>query len=200
MKVLRIEKLIARGPFALSSVYKKIEAEIRLAIAEVKWPPGSEDFTLNNSGKNCNGVKPIKDSCMSYLEGERWVLERKMRLASRMQPGGVDAVKELKDGRHFAVEWETGNVSSSHRALNKMAIGMIDGCLAGGMLIVPSRSMYYWLTDRIGNYPEIEPYFPIWRSVTSVTDGVLAVVEVEHDGLSTSVPCITKGTDGRALR
>lgn len=58
--------------------------------------------------------------------------------------------------------------------------------------------MYYWLTDRIGNFREIEPYFPIWRDVT-VDERVLAVIEVEHDGTSQDVPRILKGTDGRAL-
>ncbi len=67
------------------------------------------------------------------------------------------------------------------------------------MLIIPSRKLYNWLTDRIGNFLEIEPYFPLWRSIT-VKQGVLAVIEIEHDGTSENVPRIIKGTDGRALR
>jgi hypothetical protein len=122
-----------------------------------------------------------------------------MSIASRIKPGPIDAVKKLIDGRFFAVEWETGNISSSHRALNKMAVGLLDGMLAGGVLILPSRNMYQYLTDRIGNYSEIEPYFPVWRNLT-VREGVLAVIEIEHDGVSMDIPPIRKGTDGRALR
>lgn len=122
-----------------------------------------------------------------------------MSIASRLVPGPIDAVKKLPDGRWFAVEWETGNISSSHRALNKMAVGLLDGKLAGGILVLPSRDMYQYLTDRIGNYAEIEPYFSVWRSL-SILDGVLAVIEIEHDELSLDIPPITKGTDGRALR
>ena len=51
----------------------------------------------------------------------------KVHLGSREKPGKIDAVKNLPDGRYFAFEWETGNISSSHRALNKMAIGLLDG-------------------------------------------------------------------------
>jgi hypothetical protein len=45
---------------------------------------------------------------------------------------------------------------------------------------------------------ELEPYFDMWRSVRCGA-GILEVVEVEHDDVSTSVPKIPKGTDGRAL-
>jgi hypothetical protein len=108
-------------------------------------------------------------------------------------------VKKMSDGRYFAIEWETGNISSSHRALNKMAVGLLDGMLVGGILILPSRDMYRYLTDRIGNYAEIEPYFPVWKNL-QIQEGVLAVIEIEHDALSVDVPPIRKGTDGRALR
>ena len=80
-----------------------------------------------------------------------------------------------------------------------MAIGLMDGVLAGGILILPSREMYQYLTDRVGNYAEIEPYFPVWRNL-SINKGLLAVIEVEHDAVSLDIPPIRKGTDGRALR
>ena len=83
--------------------------------------------------------------------------------------------------------------------MNKMAVGLLDGVLAGGILVLPSREMYQYLTDRIGNYAEIEPYFPVWKNL-QIQEGVLAVIEIEHDALSTDVPTIRKGTDGRALR
>jgi hypothetical protein len=80
-----------------------------------------------------------------------------------------------------------------------MAVGLLDGVLAGGVLILPSRDMYQYLTDRIGNYSEIEPYFPVWRNL-SIEEGVIAVIEIEHDAVSLDIPAIRKGTDGRALR
>jgi hypothetical protein len=101
--------------------------------------------------------------------------------------------------KFFAVEWETGNISSSHRALNKMAVGLIEKVIEGGILILPSRDMYYFLTDRVGNFSELEPYFPVWKNL-NISEGVLAIIEIEHDAISMEVSPIKKGTDGRALR
>ncbi len=89
---------------------------------------------------------------------------------------------------------------NSHRAINKMALGMLKGVLIGGILILPTRAMYRYLTDRIGNFPEIQPYFPLWRSLDkSINEGLLAVIAIEQDAISEDVPRIHKGTDGRAL-
>ena len=79
-----------------------------------------------------------------------------------------------------------------------MALGMLRGVLAGGVLVLPTRNMYAFLTDRIGNYEELSPYFDLWKAL-SIDDGVLAIIAVEHDGTDPAVPRIRKGTDGRAL-
>ena len=120
--------------------------------------------------------------------------------------GEFDAAKLLKVGP-AVIEWETGNISSSHRSLNKMTMFLMHGGIAAGMLIVPSRKLYRFLTDCIGNVDELEPYFALWRSLsvpcktcgtTPVKDCVLEVVVIEHDAEDSSVPSIQKGTDGRA--
>jgi hypothetical protein len=198
MKILRIEFLIRQGKFVQSPELKVILEEVQSAIRAVVWPEDGDSFRLYPS-KKASGVVPIKKNCMAYLNRHGWLLEHPMKIASRLRPGRIDAVKKLPDKRYFAVEWETGNISSSHRALNKIAVGLIDGVLAGGILILPSREMYQYLTDRIGNYAEIEPYFPVWKNL-SINNGVLAVVEIEHDSLSLEVLPIKKGTDGRALK
>lgn len=59
--------------------------------------------------------------------------------------------------------------------------------------------MYQYLTDRVGNYRELEPYFPLWQSLIC-EEGYLAVISIEHDSVSYDVPKIPKGTDGRALQ
>ena len=199
MQILRTDFLIRAGAFAETETFEAILKQVREAIHEVQWPPGSGQFVLHPE-KNGNGVRPIKDGCMRALQEEGWELEKRMRVLEEGQkrPGRLDAVKTLDDGRLFVVEWETGNISSSHRALNKMAVGLLEGSLLGGILILPSRAMYRYLTDRIGNFRELEPYFPLWRSLR-VREGVLAVIEIEHDGTSKDVPRIRKGTDGRAL-
>lgn len=95
------------------------------------------------------------------------------------------------------LEWETGNISSSHRSLNKMCLGLLQGAIKAGILVVPSRALYPYLTDRIGNIAELEPYFPVW-SATPCEEGILEIVVIEHDATSDTVPRIPKGTDGRA--
>lgn len=197
MKLVHIEHLIHKGAFAQSATAASIDNHIKQGIRQVYWPPTSGAFTLLEKRKG-NGVKPIKNDFVAHLSGQNWQLEKRMRLTSDSQPGKIDAVYELTDGRHFAVEWETGNISSSHRALNKMALGIQEGCLAGGALILPSGAMYPYLTDRIGNYPEIMPYFPLWKKNTN--DGILSIYVIEHDNLSPDAPAIPKETDGRALR
>lgn len=197
MKINRIEYLIKKEPFASSPEFKQSLDEIYTAISKVVWPPGSPTFTINPV-KHGSGVKPIKEACMTSLVGAGWELEKKLSIAVNERPGPIDAIKRIGN-KFISVEWETGNISSSHRALNKMGIGLLDGTLLGGILILPSAAIYPYLTDRIGNFPELVPYFPLWRSL-QVENGVLAIIEIEHDNVDTSVPFIKKGTDGRALK
>lgn len=198
MKINRTEFLIRKGKFADSDEFDQVLQEVYQAIDAVRWPPGNDQFIIYPEKKG-NGVKPIKEGFISALKDYNWQTEQRMSIVANTRPGPVDALRILSNNKPFVVEWETGNISSSHRALNKIATGLIEEVIIGGMLIIPSRKLYNWLTDRIGNFPEIEPYFPLWRSIT-VKQGVLAVIEIEHDGTSENIPRILKGTDGRALR
>ncbi len=202
MKIVGVEVLQSRGNYASSRDWTATRAMLHKAISRVSWPPGSKKFTIHpESGKKSgegNGVKPIKTELMSELEAKGWKLEEPLDVAILKRPGKLDAVLYTKYGP-VALEWETGNISSSHRALNKMALGLLKGVLACGILIVPSRKLYKYLTDRVGNISELEPYLDLWRAIPC-SQGVLEVVVVEHDAESTSVPRIPKGTDGRALR
>ncbi len=202
MKIVRVERLIDAGSFSNTAAWKTIEGHILEAIKTIQWPPGAGSFTLRDeSGKKRgkgSGVKPIKDACMVRLSSLGWTLETKPPIAAVKKPGKMDATFPVGK-RLFCVEWETGNISSSHRALNKIVLGIIKKVLIGGALIVPTRAMYKYLTDRVGNFPEIEPYFPLWQAL-SVDEGLLVVIAVEHDAVSDAVPRIPKGTDGRALQ
>ena len=196
MKIVQELALISKGSFEESQEWGVIQNEIRSAINLIVWPPGASNFTINPT-LHGNGVKPIKNACMTALkENFGWQLETQIRYATR-SPGRVDATKTL-EAHLFALEWETGNISSSHRAVNKMVLGLLRSVFLGSALVLPSRKLYPYLTDRIGNYEELEPYFDVWRAV-EIKEGFLAVFVVEHDGVDSSVPRIQKGTDGRAL-
>ncbi len=79
-----------------------------------------------------------------------------------------------------------------------MALGLNKGALAAGVLVVPSRDLYRYLTDRVGNWSELEPYLDLWKSIPC-RSGILEIIVVEHDATSTRVKRIPKGTSGRAL-
>ena len=196
MKIVQEVSLISRGNFEESEEWGVIKNEIRIAIDAIVWPVGASNFTINPT-RHGNGVKPIKNACMAALQDNfGWQLETKIRFATR-SPGRVDATKIL-DNDLFAFEWETGNISSSHRSVNKLVLGILRGIFLGTALVLPSRKLYSYLTDRIGNYEELEPYFDVWRAV-DIQEGFLAIFVIEHDAVDSSVPTITKGTDGRAL-
>lgn len=202
MRIVQEEKLLACGSYAKSSEWRRTRNSLIKAIKEVDWPPGSGAFTIypesGKQRKSGNGVKPIKLGLMKELERQGWKLEGRLDQAILARIGKVDAVLDTDYGP-VALEWETGNISSSHRALNKMALGLLKGALACGILVVPSKALYKYLTDRIGNMTELEPYLDLWRSIPC-KKGILEIVAIEHDATSTSVPKIPKGTSGRALR
>ena len=201
MKIVHVETLICCGEYAECQDWKLTRASIQKAVREVEWPAGSGKFTIYpESGKKRgegNGVTPIKNGLIAELKCQGWKPEEPLDIATVRQPGELDAVLYTKYGP-VALEWETGNISSSHRALNKMALGLLKGKLAGAVLIVPSRELYKYLTDRIGNFSELQPYLDLWRSIPCKA-GVLEIIVIEQDATSTRVPKIPKGTDGRAV-
>jgi hypothetical protein len=201
MKIVREETLISCGLFAASDAWRQARRKLHTAIKKVEWPKGSGTFTIYpESGKkrgHGNGVTPIKEGLMLDLESQGYELEGSATLSENRTFGKFDAILTTEYGP-VVIEWETGNISSSHRSLNKMALFLLEGKIAAGVLIVPSREMYRYLTDRVGNIQELEPYLKMWRSVPCAS-GVLEIVVIEHDATSTKVPKIKKGTDGRAL-
>jgi len=203
LRIPKIEYLVRQGAFGTSAQWNSILAELKRAIASIEWPKGSggfyfQDGSTGRSRGEGNGVKPIKDAFCAYLESVGWQRETPVDIATLRKPGPIDVTKAIPKVGLVAAEWETGNISSSHRSVNKMALGLLNGVLVAGVVVLPTRAMYKYLTDRIGNYDELSPYFPLWNAVP-IGNGVLAVIAIEHDGTRADAPRIPKGTDGRAL-
>ena len=204
MKIERVVALVSKGSFPEQKDWILSRENLHAAIRAVEHPVGTGKFSIYpESGKKSgqgNGVIPIKVGLMVQLESMGWKLEQNIDIATLRKPGPIDAVLETPHGL-FAVEWETGNISSSHRSVNKMALGIMKGVLIGGALILPTKKMAAFLTDRIGNFEELEPYFALWQAVAGhVEAGLLEIVAIEHDTIGYNVPRIPKATDGRALR
>ena len=142
---------------------------LHAAVKRCTWPPGSKKFTIYpESGKKRgegNGVVPILElNSSSNSRKLEWTIEGPAKNHLDQRIGDFDAVLTGPAGPIVA-EWETGNISSSHRSMNKLTMLVSTGVIAAGTLFVPSRKLYVYLTDRIGNYSEIEPYLRLWKSV-----------------------------------
>jgi hypothetical protein len=176
---------------------------------------------------NRNGVTPIKELFLAEMDLRLWKREEPLSLkdftgkytedaeelfleypskTKITEPlytgvGDLDCHFKINDSWRAAIEWETGNISSSHRSMNKLCLALMAAQVEVAVLIVPSREMYPHLTDRIGNWMELSPYLHFWKKAGAfVKKGLLAVTVVEHDALTDdpNVPYIGQGKDGRS--
>lgn len=145
-----------------------------------------------------NGVKPIKIETARYLASQGWSLEHRMNLDG-MKAKPLDAFKDFGKVR-VGFEWETGNISSSFRALMKLYKAIIEEEIDFGVHVLPSREFYNYLTDRVGNIREMEPYLDIYKRIQIPEKSCIMIIVVEHDKLDLKAPPIPKGLDGMSLQ
>lgn len=175
--------------------------EVKISIRSSVWPKGSSLFTVNISEKNVNGVVPLKDECYIMLENKfDWYREKPLDvLKYEKQKGGpIDVYKEFQgiDGiiRRVGLEFETGNISSAHRSMQKLLLGLNRGELDFAMILMPVYQLAYYLTDRVTNYEELEPYFE------NAEGRPFAFIGFNADAFDSSVEIIPKGSDGMSRR
>lgn len=228
MKWLRTMVLFDQGNVISSVDWKNLHESYVRAIASIEHPRGSGSLTLRrkvrlpNSQWKRNGVGYLRKEFLAFMrDHEGWESESDVSLSrDREQPplrlypsmeeyrepitsdfGGFDFMATAANDTRVAIEWETGNISSSHRSMNKLTIALSGGLVEVGVLIVPSRALYEHLTDRIGNIGELSGYLAMWEGLKSVVErGLLAITVVEHDHLTDSaeVEYLAVGGDGRA--
>ena len=227
MKWLRTLVLFDQGDVMRSKDWKAVHESYVRSISRIDHPPGTgllklrRKIRMNNQWKR-NGVNYLRSRFLDHMvKDERWQPEGIVDLSrDRSQPaiklfpsladyrepitsdfGGFDFVTTAASGIRIAIEWETGNISSSHRSMNKLAIALANEVVQVGVLILPSRSLYEHLTDRIGNIGELSGYLSMWESLKfSVRRGLLAISVVEHDELTDDIALayLPVGNDGRA--
>ncbi len=186
--------LIQSNPLA-ERAYKEVAFSIFKNVT-----PGHDIFILNNTTKNCNGVVPVKEQCYQILEEDYgWYREKPLSyFHDDAQKGGpIDVYKEFYYNKHFlyaGLEFETGNISSAHRSMNKLHIGILKGEITIAFLMMPIKKMAFYLTDRVSNYEELEPYFLLLKNVPFVIFGFNAE---EYDP---NAPLLPKGKDGMSPR
>ncbi len=228
MKWLRTLVIFDQGNIVSSTDWQAIHESYVRSIQSIDFPQGSGTLVLRRKFKrpdgqwNRNGVVYLKRRFLNHMvDDEHWHAEVGFNLGKDRKPcklqlypsletyqepitsefGGFDLVTTAPTGTHVAIEWETGNISSSHRSMNKLAIALATGTIQAGALIVPSRNLYEHLTDRIGNIGELSGYLSMWKDLEPrVERGLLAISVVEHDMLTDDEahPYLPAGNDGRA--
>lgn len=167
------------------------------AFQEIKDAINSMVAVINNSEKNCNGVVPLKEPCYRMLEEEYgWYREKPLDILSE-KGGPIDVYKSFvdRDGLfNVGIEFETGNISSAHRSMNKLSLGVHNRELHLAVLMMPMHRLSYYLTDRVSNYEELRPYFSL------VSDIPFIMIGFDVEDYSSAVPCLAKGRDGMSNR
>jgi hypothetical protein len=213
VKIMSWTTLVDEGGYSQSREFARAQEDLDIAIANVVWPARSHDFAIYpESGKargEGNGVVPIKSGFASAIQARGWELEKPAPRAvtttdavvKGSRPGAFDAHLTFhgNDPQPFVAEWETGNISSSHRAINRIGLGIQLGYVSGGVLILPTGDLAKFLTDRIGNEPELRPYHSLWAEWRLAPFSYFGIVAIEHDRTSYDVPRLPKGSDGRAI-
>lgn len=179
----KAQELIDHNPFA------------KQAFQEITDAVNSMVDTINNSEKNCNGVVPLKEPCYRKLEeAYGWYREKPLDILSE-KGGPIDVYKAFGNNSfHVGLEFETGNISSAHRSMNKLSLGVHNGELHLAVLMMPMHRLSYFLTDRVSNYEELKPYFSL------VSDRPFIMIGFDVEAYSSTVPLVAKGRDGMSHR
>ncbi|MEH7693974.1 PDDEXK family nuclease [Bacillus altitudinis] len=190
----------AKKLLANDKVIQQAYEEVKASICSPIWPTDSDIFTINNTEKNCNGVVPIKELCYTMLEEDyNWFREKPLDVLKleKKKGGPIDVYKEFTEGnyvRRVGLEFETGNISSAHRSMNKLLLGLKYNELDLSMILMPIKDLAYYLTDRVTNFEELEPYFEITEGQPFIFIGFNA------EAYDPNVSLIPKGKDGMSKR
>jgi hypothetical protein len=230
MKWLRTIIVFDKGNVVSEQDWAAVHESYVHSIKAIHHPDGSGKFVLRRAVHfpkgvwKRNGVGYMRSSFLrEMVDVGKWQPEANVDLPrDRIQPtlklypsgvehrepvtskfGGFDFQILTKNGLRVAIEWETGNISSSHRSINKLVIALASGAIQAGVVIVPSRDCYAQLTERIGNIGELSGYLELWEAAKGRIDrGLLAISVVEQDEVTDdpSVPYLSVGKDGRAKK
>lgn len=187
----------------------RVSAVAKSAYDEIIEAIGQMVGNINNSKKKINSVSPIKNGLVNVLhEDYHWKTEHHLQILKdnisagndsakrrRGQGGGIDVFKEFVFNDYkfrVGIEFETGNVASVHRSINKLSLGLQSRELDMIFLILPVFNLAQYFTDRVANYEEIEAYFPLF------SDKPFIALGFDAENYSPYFPIFEKGKDGNA--
>lgn len=167
------------------------------AFQEITDAVNSMVSVINSSEKNCNGVVPLKEPCYRMLEeAYGWYREKPLEVLSE-KGGPIDVYKSFVVAEgclNVGLEFGTGNISSAHRSMNKLNLGVHNKELHLAVLMMPMHRLSYYLTDRVSNYEELRPYFSL------VSDVPFIMIGFDVEDYSSIAPYLPKGRDGMSNR
>jgi hypothetical protein len=168
-----------------------IDQDIRQAIASVVWPSNGNNFKINPT-KKANGTKPIQSNF-------RTTLLNKPDWTEQGEPAFDYLYTCPHSKQQFAIEWETGNIASAFRSKERIDIEKRKNPLfSGGALIISSRALGKYLTDRTGCFEELESFDLIehmkasYQQLSWWQGGIFVIYVVEHDQEDSTVELIPK--------
>jgi hypothetical protein len=162
LKIVDVITLQSCGTYATSRHWKKTRKQIHDAVKERE-----------------------RSWLVSFLKSKGWATDRRSRNSLDRRLGFFDAVLP-GPGMPIVVEWETGNISSSHYSMNKLAVLISSGIVSAGVFVVRSQRFYARPTDRAGNLRKLEPYLGLWKSLPCVT-GMLEIIVFEPEAKNASI-------------
>ena len=145
MKWVRTIILFDEGQIASSQDWRAVHAAYVRAIKSIDHPAGSGSLTIRKKVKlangqwSRNGVGYLRKRFLNQLVNvEGWRPETSVGIVHSLNPahlhlypslrphiepvtsdfGGIDFEMKSRAGLRIAIEWETGNISSSHRSMN----------------------------------------------------------------------------------
>ncbi|MEC5259813.1 hypothetical protein [Bacillus amyloliquefaciens] len=78
--------------------------------------------------------------------------------------------------------------------MNKLLLGLKHGEIDLAIILMPIKQLAYYLTDRVTNFEELEPYFELTEGQPFIFIGFNA------EAYNSNVPLIPKGSDGMSKR
>src|SRR5450631_2414636 len=141
--------------------WNKAYTDLIGVIQAMEHPAKAGSFSIRKrvDNENRNGVAPFKAQFFSRIAAlPNWESERPIRLNEYLLaefkhtpflrfPEGTPSTQTYKPkvgnldcvfssfGKKIALEWETGNISSSHRSINKLCMALQAGLLDGRWLL-----------------------------------------------------------------
>jgi hypothetical protein len=170
MNIVRTEYLISAGDFPDSPEWESFHWDIIC---------GVEAISSAGPANHCEevGLATLRRAFVGELASYGWEPALHLDNTPLKTCTPFDAGCSLEK-RFVAAEFAPRNVQCAHAILCKMALGLVRGVLAAGVLVVTNDHRRLKPRIHTAAFGELTNYFDLWKAL-HVEDGLLMVVGVE---------------------